>query len=395
MADEIRVPKLNNNDAAYTLIEWLAADGARVRRDDVVASLETSKAVEELVSEHDGVLTHLLPVGAECVPGELIARVGPRPEPRNALAPDPPAAADSLALDAPAAADSRAPGAPAAHGHARGREGGPLITAPAQALIDELGVDPARVRALGVKVVRRADVLRLAQPAPNSPASSPVGPAAGERAHPLGSVQRAVGRTVTLSHQTIPAGYTAIKVDVGPAMATARDLTRRVRKLVGLPDLLIAAVAGLHESFPLFFARLVDDRTAAVPDSPHVGVTIDLGTGLYVPVIRDARDRSVPEIAGQLAEFRKLAQHGGFREEQLAGGNIVVTLHHDADIVMAVPIVFPGQACAVALTSPQPDGERTVAVVGVAYDHRLINGRDAVLFLQALKESLESPSELP
>ncbi|MER6944218.1 2-oxo acid dehydrogenase subunit E2 [Nonomuraea sp. NPDC000554] len=371
MADEIRVPKLNNNDAAYTLLEWLAADGARVRRDDVVASLETSKAVEELVSEHDGVLTHLLPVGAECVPGELIARVGPRPEPADALAPDPPA-------------DPLAPGTPAQ-----------LITAPAQALIDELGVDPARVRALGVKVVRRADVLRLAAPSPDVPALGSDGPATGERAHPLGNMQRAVGRTVTLSHQTIPAGYTAIKVDVGPAMATARDLTRRVRKLVGLPDLLIAAVAGLHESFPLFFARLVDDRTAAVPDSPHVGVTIDLGTGLYVPVIRDARDRSVPEIAGQLAEFRKLAQHGGFREEQLAGGNIVVTLHHDADIVMAVPIVFPGQACAVALTSPQPEGERTVAVVGVAYDHRLINGRDAVLFLHALKESLESPSELP
>jgi 2-oxoglutarate dehydrogenase E2 component (dihydrolipoamide succinyltransferase) len=389
MAAEIRVPKLNSNDASYVLVEWLVADGAAVRRDDAVASVETSKTVEELVSEHDGVLTHLLPEGADCTPGQPIARIAPAP-----ITP-------SLGV-VPAGTTASAP---------------PLITAPAQALMDELGVDPARVRALPVKVVRRADVERLAgataatpfatepsatEPSATEPSATEpsaavqvaAGPSAdetppGTSARPLSRNQRAVGRTVAISHQTIPAAYTAIKVDVGPATAAARDLGRRLRRLVGLPDLLVSAVARLHRDFPLFFATLLDDGTAAVSDSPHVGVTVDLGAGLYVPVIRDAHDKNVPEIAAELAEFRKLAQHGGFREEQLAGGNIVVTLHHDADIVMAVPIVFPGQSCAVALTSPQQEGERTVAVVGLAYDHRLINGRDAVLFLQALKEAME------
>ncbi|MFI7638048.1 2-oxo acid dehydrogenase subunit E2 [Nonomuraea sp. NPDC049400] len=350
---EIRVPKLNTNDEAYVLLEWLVADGAPVRGDEVVASVETSKTVEELVGGHDGILVHLLPAGAECAPGQPIARVA--------------AAHDAVA--SPPAPDPAPP------------SGVPLITAPAQALIDELGIDPARVRALPVKVVRRADVERLA-------AASP--PGASLRT--LSGNQRAVGRTVSLSHQTIPAAYAAIKVDVGRAAAAARDLTRRLRKLVGLPDLLVAAVARLHEDFPLCFAALRDESTAAVPGSPHVGVTIDLGTGLYVPVIRDAHRKSVEEIAGELAGFRRQAQHGGFRQEQLDGGNIVVTLHHDPDIVMAVPIVFPGQACAVALTSPQREGERMVAVVGLAYDHRLVNGRDAVLFLQALKEVLEAVS---
>ncbi|WP_236668120.1 2-oxo acid dehydrogenase subunit E2, partial [Nonomuraea sp. K271] len=290
---------------------------------------------------------------------------------------------------------------------------GPLVTAPAQALIDELGVDPERVRALAVKVVRRADVERLAAAAPTRQESPPggteqidrgtrvtpgndgaAGPGSGRSPRSLSANQRAVGRAVSLSHQTVPAAYTAVKVDVGHAVAAARDLTRRLRRLVGLPDLLISAVARLHRDFPLFFAALVDEGTASVPESPHVGVTIDLGAGLYVPVIRDAGTKSVAEIAGELAEYRRLAQRGGFREEQLAGGTIVVTLHHDAGIVMAVPIIFPGQACAVALTSPQREGERTVAVVGLSYDHRLINGRDAVLFLQALKETLEgTPSE--
>ncbi|MFI6738259.1 2-oxo acid dehydrogenase subunit E2 [Nonomuraea sp. NPDC050451] len=451
---EIRVPKLNTNDSAYVLLEWLVADGSSVRGDDVVASMETSKTVEELVSGYDGILVHLVPAGADCTPGQPIAHVTPQPAqpptpspPPLASTAPPPAPATPAPASGPAPTSvlgnaSGVPGdfpSPPATGSGDAPSGAPLITAPAQALIDELGIDPARVRALPVKVVRRADVERLAaagsppprplaSPAPQGPSLStevPIAetppsptPAASPAAVPpaiaptvapasalppgevavggsvrgLSGNQRAVGRTVSLSHQTIPAAYTAIKVDVGKATAAARDHTKRLRKLVGLPDLLIAAVARLHQDFPLCFATLMDEGTAAVPDAPNVGVTIDLGTGLYVPVIRDAHGKGIEEIAGELAGFRRAAQRGEFRQEQLDGGNIVVTLHHDRDIVMAVPIVFPGQACALALTSPQREGERTVAVIGLAYDHRLVNGRDAVLFLQALKEVLEAAS---
>lgn len=354
---EIRVPKLNTNDAEYTLLEWLAEDGARVERDDPVATVETSKTVEELASPEQGVLSHALPAGKACAPGQVIAWVGERGSPQE---------------NTQAGAD------------------GPVITAPARELLDELGLDPELVRELGVKVVRRADVERLA--ARERGSAAPEEPRGQVRSLP--KHQQAVARTVALSHRTIPAGYTAIRVDVGAALQRARDVTRRARKLVGLPDLLVQAVACLHDDFPLFFARLVDDTTAELAERAHVGVTIDLGTGLYIPVIRDASGKALEEVAEELAGFRRLAQHGGFREEHLSGGNITVTLHHDADIVMAIPIVFPGQACALALTSPQRDGDRTVAAIGLAYDHRLLNGRDVVLFLQALKERLEAPESL-
>ncbi|MFI6599991.1 2-oxo acid dehydrogenase subunit E2 [Nonomuraea sp. NPDC050536] len=363
---EIRMPKLNTNDAEYTLLEWLAEDGARVERDDLVATVETSKTVEELASPEQGILSHALAAGKTCAPGQVIARVGERSAPRQ---------------DTQVTAD------------------GPVITAPARELLDELGIDPARVRELGVKVVRRADVERLAagKAEPETP-KEPGGQETPEK--PSGQVrslpkhQQAVARTVSLSHRTVPAGYTAIKVDVGAALQRAREVTKQVRKLVGLPDLLVKAVAHLHDDFPLFFAHLVDDTTAELAEEAHVGVTVDLGQGLYIPVIRDTAGKTVEEIAEELAGFRRLAQHGGFREEHLSGGTITVTLHHDADIVMAIPIVFPGQACALALTSPQRDGDRTVAAIGLAYDHRLLNGRDVVLFLQALKERLEAPESL-
>lgn len=392
---EIRVPKLNNNDAAYVLLEWLVEHGAAVGADEPVATIETSKAVEELASPSGGRVEHLLPAGSECRPGETIGRL------RDG---------DDGAEESPAPEPVAVPG-PAATG--------PVITGPARALIDELGIDLDRVRGLDVAVVKRADVERLAAATDSSADGSAVGGAVGGAdgaavgggddgvglgGRELTANQRAVARTVTLSHRTIPAAYSVIKVDVGAAVALARDLTRRFRKLVGLPDLLVAALGRQHERHPGFFAMLAEDERTVVPAAaPHVGVTFDLGNGLYVPVIRDAARRTIEEIAGLMAEFRRRAAAGSLRERDLADGNIMLTLHHDADIVLAVPIVFPGQACAIALAAARPEpvlddaGElalRTTANVGIAFDHRLVGGRQATLFLQDLKEMLESPHQL-
>ena len=134
------------------------------------------------------------------------------------------------------------------------------------------------------------------------------------------------------------------------------------------------------------------DRPA---EAPRVGVTFDMGQGLYVPVVHDTG--SLREIADTLMRYRLAATEGDFRERDLTGANIAITLHTDADVILAIPFVFPGTVCALAITSPQPEvvlGEdgavttRTVANIGLAYDHRLINGRDAALFLAALRMEL-------
>lgn len=389
MAD-LGVPKLNNNDSEYTLTEWLVPDGHPVRDGDPVATIETSKAAEELPSTADGILHHLTPAGAECTPGEVIARIL-----APGTAPTPETPADTTT-------------------------NGPVITAPAQALLKELGIDPARVRTLGRKVIRRADVEALVaegvpgggdvpppaeRDAPTREAAPGGGVAPGEvvarggaaagevpggvagDVYGLSDVQRAVGRAVARSHATIPAAYTVIKVDVRAALAAARAESRRLRRLVGLPDLLVAVVAKLHGEFPLFFAELLDERTARLADAPRVAVSVDLGEGLYLPVVRE---HTVEKIAETLARFRTSAQRRDFRAEDLAGANITVTLHHEEGIVLAIPVVPPGQACALALGAPE-DG---FAHVGLAYDHRLVNGRDAVLFLKALAAQLDEASRL-
>lgn len=413
---EIRIPTLNANDDTYLLTEWLAADGQPVRSGDPVAVVETSKAAEELVSAGDGVLLQLVPAGGEYAPDTVIGRLFASVEEWRGFV-------ERSGTAEPAGGQDTA-GADAAGGNGAG----PVITAPARALLDELGIPTERLAELapdlrGLRVVRRADVERLAagrraaaapavegtpvegQAAEGEPVEGQPGEpvAASGRVHALPRVQQAVAAVVERSHQTVPAAFVAARVDVAAALALARDLTPRLRVLVGLPELLVAAVARLHERFPLCFAAPQDGRAVRLADAPHVGVTVDVGKGLYVPVVRDAARRPVGEIARELMRFRVAALRGAFRPQDLAGANILVALHNEGGVTVAVPMVFPGHTCAVSLTAthqePAVDASgrltvRPVVNLGLAYDHRVLNGRDAVEFLEALRAVLQSPEQL-
>ncbi|WP_424533876.1 2-oxo acid dehydrogenase subunit E2 [Sphaerisporangium viridialbum] len=434
---DVRVPKLNNNDAQYVLVEWVAKEGQRVRAGEPLAVLETSKAAEEIVAEAEGVLGHHLPEGADCEPGQVIARLSAAGEERRPPGGEPGGAPDEHRGEHGRDAPSAGPDAP-------GGQGGPVVTAPAQALMDELGIGPERVRGLGKKLIRRSDVEALAsasrpattavpasasRPATRAVPASASGPTvlapgpagtavpeatetavpevSGEAGQstdvPLSRAQQRAAAVVELSHRTIPPAYTVMKVDVGAALSTGRALTRRLRTLVGLPELLVTAVGSLHGRFPMFFASPVDARTVRLPAAAHVGVTFDVGKGLVIPVVRDASTRGLADISRDLMTFRMSAMRGDLRESDLQGANIVVTLHNEPGVVLAVPIIFPGHACALSLAAPQqevvPDGAggfavREVVYLGVAFDHRIVNGRDAVLFLDALRTALASPEAL-
>ncbi|WP_204358714.1 2-oxo acid dehydrogenase subunit E2 [Streptosporangium sp. 'caverna'] len=494
MAD-IRVPKLNNNDTEYLIVQWLVEDGMSVGAGDPVAVLETSKAADELEAEESGYLHHAAALNTWIAPGAVLARVTSEATPALAF-PEVPAAgsaATSLAAPESTVPASTVPGAAVPQGTVLGAavperavpentildaaiaertvseagvlgaavpqgavpESGtskttapdtqptvrpavrpdvqpavqPVVTDLARAAMEELGVSHDEVVALGLRVIRRSDVEALAarrtgaghtgspaagraeapvvrsrRPVPHrrthvpaitrTEAPAAAGDAAGT--HRLSRVQRAVARAVTVSHDTIPAAYTVMKFEVGPLLERARGLTREVRRPVGLAELFVQAVAGLHPAFPLFFAS-IDGEVARPAEAPRVGVTFDMGEGLYVPAVHDTG--SLRSIADTLMRYRLAATEGDFREKDLAGANIAVTLHTDADVILAIPFIFPGTVCALAITSPQQElvlGEdgavtaRTVANIGLAYDHRLINGRDASRFLAALRIELKS-----
>jgi 2-oxoglutarate dehydrogenase E2 component (dihydrolipoamide succinyltransferase) len=365
---DIRVPKLNNNDQAYILVEWLAPDDEPVKPGDALATLETSKAAEDMICEESGILWQVVRAGAECQPGDVICRVVPPGTERGPIerATQPEAAADDGAADEE-----------------------PVITQAAQELIDQLSIGADQLRQLDTKVVRAVDVERLA-----------AGDGGQDHTYKLPAGQRAVARNVRRSHESIPAAYTVVKVDIGAAQEVARQLGIRLRKMIGLPELLIAAVAPLYQEYPLFFAAPVDEDTVLLAKDAHIGLTVDADNGLFVPVVKNASTRTIEEIAEAVGTFRLSASRGRFREQDLSGGNISIALHRHPDVVMAIPLIFPGQTCCLALAGAQQvlvkDDEdnvaaRTIANIGLAYDHRFINGAQALQFLQSVKEALESP----
>ncbi|MQY10738.1 Dihydrolipoyllysine-residue succinyltransferase component of 2-oxoglutarate dehydrogenase complex [Streptomyces sp. RB5] len=380
-AHEVRMPKLNNNDAAYVLLTWSVPDGGKAVAGEPLLEAETSKAVEEVEAEASGFVERLAEEGREYPPGALLARVHADEESL--------AAARDRARDAPAAA-----AAPAGDG--------PVITRPARELLDRLGIPEERVRELGVAVVRRSDVERLAPPEPQAPVADDDPP--GTVFTPLTRVQRAVAETVSLSHRTVPDAYTAVRVDLTEALARARELSAEAGTLVGPAELTVAALAAQRERHPACFASLTADGSAArVVPGAQVGVTFDVGAGLFVPVVRDAGTASLGEVSRTLMRFRMAGLRGNFRASELEGANITVTLHTEPGVVFAVPVVFPGQACALALAAPQPtvvsDGtggfrERSLVHLGAAYDHRLVNGSQITALLTGVRELLEDPVRL-
>ncbi|MEU7841447.1 2-oxo acid dehydrogenase subunit E2 [Micromonospora sp. NPDC049114] len=396
---DLVVPKLNNNDTTYVLLDWLAENGERVRAGEPIAEVETSKAAEELLSDGDGVLHRLVEVNQECAPGDVIGRVFDSEEARQ-----------RFLAEAVAPAVVQLPDV---------SPGGPVLTDSARELAAAHGLGDDELRGLGKAVVRRPDVERLLADRSSAPAAAtePVVVAAAAAlaagdgpepddprpVHALSRAQRAVAAVVTESHREVPAALAVVKVRADAALAVARQLTRSTRTLVGLPELLVKAIGGLREDHPLLFAAPGDGASVRLAEAAHVGVTIDVGTGLFIPVIRDVEELTCAEIAETLMDFRSRAGGEGFRAGELAGGTIVVSLHTDPDVVLAGPIVFPGQTCVVAIGGTQDelaldaDGQvvtRRFVNLSAVYDHRVVNGREAVAFLQAVKAALESPDHL-
>ncbi len=355
---DITVPTLNTNDTEYVLLQWYAGDGERVDADQPVALVETSKATEDLYAGAPGLLHRDVPVGARFAPGTVIGRVyadeAQRPTDHGTGAPAP-SVPDDL-----------------------------VLTDSARALVERHGIAPDRLRSLGRRLIRGTDVEALV--AQGSPVPDPApDPAAAGDVLVLSPVQRAVAATVE-SGARVPAAFTAVKVY--PA-----DLTT-----TGIAEQVIVAVAGLRERYPAFFARLVDAGTALAAPGAQIGVTVDVGHGLYLPVVRDAHTMDVTDVATALLRLRVKAVRGTFSAGELAGANIGVTLHTESAVLVAQPVIHPGHTAAVAVCAPQrelalaPDGTpvyRDWLTVGVAYDHRVVNGRDAVLFLDAVKQRLE------
>ncbi|MEV5541065.1 2-oxo acid dehydrogenase subunit E2 [Saccharopolyspora shandongensis] len=370
----VKLPTLNTNDASYVLVEWLAEHGARIKKGQPLVVIETSKTQEEIDSTADGILHTLLAGGADCRPGQTVAHLFASADERDAY------------LSAPAV-DPTARPEPAT-------DAGLTLTKAARALADQHGLTDNELRGLGRTVIRAADIEALLPPPAQAGAPTD---------RQLSAQQRAVGAVVTESMRTIPAAAAYAKVDVGQAQDLARQLRQRTGSFVSLLGLLIKSVADQLPAHPSLFTRLLDDGTIQPAPCAHVAVAVDAGKGLYTPVVHNTAALSVAQIADVITGFRDKAVRGTFRADELTGANILIASHTADGVVFATPIVFPGQTCALSLGGideqlvldqrGRPEARR-FTYLGLVYDHRVVNGRDAMAFLGDLKQALETPAAL-
>jgi pyruvate/2-oxoglutarate/acetoin dehydrogenase E1 component/pyruvate/2-oxoglutarate dehydrogenase complex dihydrolipoamide acyltransferase (E2) component len=327
----VRVPKLNNNDATYVLLSWLAKDGQRVQAGSPIAEVETSKAVEELEAATSGMLRVAVPPGTECVPGQTIAWLTAVDQ---ELASEPPE---------PIPCDSRA------------------VTPP---------------------------------PAPASESQPLV----------LNRAQKRVADVVSRSHRDIPAAFVAVNACIDAVLRAMPALDEAADGAFGLLEVLVMAVAKLRPRFPACFGTGVDAGAAHARKGAHIAVTLDAHNGLFMPVIRSAEHRPAAEIADELAALRMQALRGAFAEEDLAGANIAISWNSEPNVMLVQPIIPPGLTCMISVTGARRDvglagprgelAERSVVGLGLAHDHRLVNGREATEFLLALSGFLDDEQQL-
>lgn len=396
----VSVPKLNNNDDSYVLLQWLVQEGQAVAEGEAVVVLETSKAAEEIDSPCAGVLHHIAAEESQCRPGEVIATIAA-----------PGALPDDLGVDEAERALEGSGQAQTASSAARDRE--IVVTDPARVLAERYHIDIASLASLGKPIIRVADIEQIrgatangarterATRAPERLASGP-----GWSSYRLPDNQQHVARRVTESHQLTPAALAVMKLQLDPLLARAKELAVQLGIFIGWPELLLQITARLRGDHPMMFARPCAEnplKEMQVAGSADVGVTVDVGTGLYIPVIKSADTLSLREIAQAFMRARRGAMRGGLAVEDRGEPALVIAISTTDDVVLTVPLIYPGTVATLMLAGPQrelqltADGvprANTFTNIGLAYDHRYINGRDAISFLQAVKRSAESPTSV-
>jgi 2-oxoglutarate dehydrogenase E2 component (dihydrolipoamide succinyltransferase) len=397
MLVEVKVPQLSESVAEATLLSWHKKQGEAVRRDENLIDIETDKVVLELPSPADGVLVSVLKgEKGTVVAGEVIAKIDTDAKPSTA-----PAAAKPIAAAAAPAAAAKPAAAPAA--------------APAaKKIAAEKGVDLSLVQGTGRDGrVTKADVLQSAQPAARAPLPQPPAPASleqivsgrPEQRVPMSRLRARIAERLVQSQSTAAILTTFNEVNMQPVIELRKKYQERFEKehgvRLGFMSFFVKAAVHALKKYPIVNAS-VDGNDIVYHGYFDIGVAVGSPRGLVVPILRDADQLSFAAIEKRIAEFGTKAQDGKLSLEDLTGGTFSISNGGVFGSMLSTPIINPPQSAILGIhaTKERPVVENGQIVVrpmnylALSYDHRIIDGREAVLSLVALKEALEDPARL-
>jgi pyruvate dehydrogenase E2 component (dihydrolipoamide acetyltransferase) len=378
MAVAIKLPDMGTNVEECKLLSWRVQEGQHVKRGDVLADIETDKAVAELESTAEGVLLrHVVKAGTMAQNGEILAYVGQAGEPL----PDPAAAIPPASAANPAPAPAAAPSSPAPIAPAH-------VSPMVRNLAVKMGVDLASIRGTGAGgVITREDVLKAKTTPPSAPREDGDQPSRG---------QAAVARAVSKSWKETPHLYVSMSIDMTAALKARGDKNvKGVRP--SFDAILLKALARAIAEFPLFAARWEGERVVKTPGI-HIALAVGFGNDLFLPVIRDVNQKTLPSLQTEIDAVSASVRTGSLKPEQMAGGCMALSNLGMYPVEAFEGIIFPGHSSILTVGAVR----ETPVVVGgrvevrpmlkatLGTDHRLINGRMAAEFLSKVKEVLES-----
>ena len=400
MSTEVVVPTLGESIAEATLGQWLKQPGEAVAADEAIASLETDKVAVEVTAPVAGVMgAHVVTEGTTVNVGAVIGSIE--------------AGSGAAAAPKPAVA-APVPAAPAIE--AAADESGDLTLSPSvRRVVLEHGLDPTKIKGTGkdgrltkddvMAAVAAGPVTAKAEAAPTTPPVVAPSAARGEERVRMTRLRQTVAKRLKAAQNTAAMLTTFNDVDMTEVMAARtkyKDLFEKKHGVrLGFMGFFTKAVCMALRDIPSVNAS-IEGEEIVYRNYADISVAVSAPNGLVVPVIRDAQDLSVANIERTIGDFGKRAKDGTLTMDDMKGGTFTISNGGVFGSLMSTPIINPPQSAVLGLhrIEDRPvvrDGQivvRPMMYLALSYDHRLIDGREAVTFLVAVKNAIEDPTRL-
>ena len=419
---EVKVPQLSESVSEATLLQWKKPRGASVAADEILVEIETDKVVLEVPAPSGGALAEILVGdGANVVAGQVIARIDSAAA-GVAAEPSAPVAVKAAPLSAPA---------PAPTGGAGGNAAAPVLMPAAARLLAESGQSGAGISGTGRDGrVTKGDVLAAQATSASVPAVAPaVRPSAPpipavttlaevkapvehselanrpEQRVAMSRLRQRVAERLVQSQATAAILTTFNEVNMQPVIEMRNRHKERFEKehgvKLGFMSFFVKAAVAALKRYPIVNAS-VDGADIVYHGYFDIGVAVGSPRGLVVPILRDADVLTFAQIEKQIADFGKRAGEGKLSIEELTGGTFTISNGGVFGSMLSTPIINPPQSAILGVHATRDravveNGQivvRPMNYLALSYDHRIIDGREAVLSLVAIKEALEEPARL-
>ena len=409
MLVEVKIPQLSESVSEATLLTWHKKAGDYVQRDENLIDIETDKVVLELPAPESGVLAKIAKGdGGTVTSNEVIATIDTEAKPAAGATV---AAAPPVSPPAPAAKSTpalRAVESPAS------KMAEALVMPAARKIAADQGMDLSTVQGTGRggRITKEDVVAQIARPAVK-PSISPPSPVdiskvLGDRPEqrvPMSRLRQRVAERLLQSQSTAAILTTFNEVNMQPVMELRKKYQERFEKehgvRLGFTSFFVKASVHALKKFPIVNAS-VDGADIVYHGYFDLGIAVASPRGLVVPIIRNADQLSLADIEKQIADFGKRAQEGKLSIEELTGGTFSISNGGVFGSMLSTPIINPPQSAILGIhaTKDRPVAENGQVVIrpmnylAMSYDHRIIDGREAVLSLVAIKDALEDPARL-